>query len=201
MPATPPAPAARRRGRPPKLDGTTPDTRARLLNAAFSSLLDLGYDAVTLADVAQRAGVTPNAVYHHFEGRSALLIAAAKRALDAVQWPDVLPAADAGERARAAVRSFVRPEAAGFRRFIVELHTAGLRDRELAVLLDEWNHHSLANWLRLTGRSKLAHARVKAFFLLMLGVCYLEEYDSIPASPAQLTASLEDVAAQLFADL
>ena len=77
------APSVRRRGRPPKPDGSTPDTRERLLEAAFASLLELGYDGATLADVAKRAGVTANAVYHHFDGRSALMVAAAKRALDA----------------------------------------------------------------------------------------------------------------------
>ncbi|MCB0956072.1 MAG: TetR/AcrR family transcriptional regulator [Ilumatobacteraceae bacterium] len=197
----PPATPARRRGRPPKLDGTTPDTRERLLEAAFASLLELGYDGVTLADVAKRAGVTANAVYHHFDGRSALMVAAAKRALDAVQWPAVLPATEASERARMAVRAFLRPEAAGFRRFILELHAAASRDPELAPLLEDWNAASLANWLRLTGRSQEAKARIKAFFLLVMGTCHLEQYGALGTNHRLVIAALEDAAAGLFADL
>ena len=192
------APSVRRRGRPPKPDGSTPDTRERLLEAAFASLLELGYDGATLADVAKRAVVTANAVYHHFDGRSALMVAAAKRALDAVQWPAVLPATEAAERARMAIRAFLRPEAAGFRRFILELHAAAARDAELAPLLEDWNAASLANWLRLTGRSAEARARIKAFFMVVMGACHLEQYGALSANPRLVMAALEDAAAGLF---
>ena len=67
----------RRLGRPPKgsIAVATPD---RLLDAGFTVCVERGVDALTLAEVATRAGVTANAVYKHFDSKAALLVATAK---------------------------------------------------------------------------------------------------------------------------
>ncbi len=51
-------------------------TRARLLEAAITSLAELGYPASTVAVVAERAGVSRGAAQHHFPTREALFTAA-----------------------------------------------------------------------------------------------------------------------------
>ena len=51
-------------------------TRARLLEAAIASLAELGYQASTVAVVAERAGVSRGATQHHFPTREALFAAA-----------------------------------------------------------------------------------------------------------------------------
>jgi AcrR family transcriptional regulator len=51
-------------------------TRARLLEAAIASLAELGYQASTVAVVAERAGVSRGAAQHHFPTRDALFTAA-----------------------------------------------------------------------------------------------------------------------------
>lgn len=51
-------------------------TRARLLAAAIASLAELGYQASTVAVVAERAGVSRGAAQHHFPTREALVAAA-----------------------------------------------------------------------------------------------------------------------------
>ena len=51
-------------------------TRARLLEAAITSLAELGYSASTVAVVAERAGVSRGAAQHHFPTREALFTAA-----------------------------------------------------------------------------------------------------------------------------
>ena len=51
-------------------------TRARLIEAAISSLADIGYAASTVAVVAERAGVSRGAAQHHFPTREALFTAA-----------------------------------------------------------------------------------------------------------------------------
>jgi AcrR family transcriptional regulator len=51
-------------------------TRARLLEAAITSLAELGYQASTVAVVAERAGVSRGAAQHHFPTRDALFTAA-----------------------------------------------------------------------------------------------------------------------------
>lgn len=57
-------------------------TRAKLLDAAEDALLDRGYAALTLADVASRAGVTTGAVQRHFSTKQGLLLAVFDRAAD-----------------------------------------------------------------------------------------------------------------------
>lgn len=61
--------------REPKQDRSRA-TRARLLEAAIASLAELGYQASTVAVVAERAGVSRGAAQHHFPTRDALFTAA-----------------------------------------------------------------------------------------------------------------------------
>src|SRR3954451_15206367 len=51
-------------------------TRARLLEAAIACLADQGYQASTVAFVAERAGVSRGAAQHHFPTREDLFTAA-----------------------------------------------------------------------------------------------------------------------------
>ncbi|GAA4815247.1 TetR/AcrR family transcriptional regulator [Nocardioides caeni] len=48
-------------------------TRARLLEAAYESLLEGGYAATTVGHVQQRAGVARGTLLHHFPTRGALM--------------------------------------------------------------------------------------------------------------------------------
>src|SRR5436309_821555 len=49
------------------------ETRARILDAARSVFIEMGAEAVTMRRVAERVGVTPTALYRHFEHKDALL--------------------------------------------------------------------------------------------------------------------------------
>jgi AcrR family transcriptional regulator len=51
-------------------------TRAALLEAAVACLVEEGYSHTTTRGIAQRAGVTPGALQHHFAGKAELLSAA-----------------------------------------------------------------------------------------------------------------------------
>ena len=51
-------------------------TRLRLLEAAIASLAELGYQASTVAMIAERAGVSRGAAQHHFPTREDLFTAA-----------------------------------------------------------------------------------------------------------------------------
>ena len=53
-------------------------TRARLLEAAMQLIREKGFDAVTLAEVAERAGMTTGAIYGNFKNRTDLLMAVAE---------------------------------------------------------------------------------------------------------------------------
>ncbi len=168
----------------------------RLVDAAFAACVEQGFDAVSLADVAARAGVTANAVYKHFDSKSALLVETAKRALDRLPLDDA--SLDPPERARGLVRSFLAPSAAPVRRFVAELAVAAPRHADLVPLMASWNDERLARWPKVNG-SSAGRARVKALYLLLLGACQLEVLDGIEASASALTDRLEEAAASLFA--
>lgn len=51
--------------------------RARLLDAAVGVIRGKGYNATTVDDLCQAAGVTKGAFFHHFDSKEALAVAAA----------------------------------------------------------------------------------------------------------------------------
>jgi AcrR family transcriptional regulator len=57
-------------------------TRARLLEAAIDSLAELGWQASTVAVVAERAGVSRGAAQHHFPTREDLFLAAVEHVFE-----------------------------------------------------------------------------------------------------------------------
>jgi AcrR family transcriptional regulator len=173
------APPAKRRGRPPKSDD--PATKDRLLEAAADACVAVGFESVTLAGIAERAGVTATAIYNHFTSREELLYAAGRRALDALAAslsPEQAGAAAVHEIALA----YLRPDMAGTRRLFLELHLAGARHPDLASHLAEW-HGEFAKVLGdVVGPGDTdPAATVKALFLLLLGLCHLEDLGAVDA--------------------
>lgn len=66
-------------------------TRAALLEAAREVIREKGYERTTLADVADRAGMTTGAIYGNFKNRDELFIA-----LGHAYWPPVVPRVPSG---------------------------------------------------------------------------------------------------------
>lgn len=186
----------RRRGRPPKSDD--PATRDRLLDAAAAACTEVGFEAVTLADVAARAGVTPAAVYNHFSGKEELLYTAGRVAIDRL-GASTAAAGDAASGAHEVVRAFVEPSFRSSRRLILELHLAGTRHPELAAHLREW-HREFAGLsvASASANDDTPSATVKALFLLLLGLCHVEDLGAIDATPAALDARLERMVDALY---
>jgi len=50
-------------------------TRGRILKAAEECFVRDGYDAASVAEICERAGVTKGALYHHFPSKQALFLA------------------------------------------------------------------------------------------------------------------------------
>lgn len=99
-------------------------TRDALLSAAVALIADGGIEAATLADVAERAGVTKGALVHHFDNKETLLDAALERA---------------GAHLTQIVTEAWDPTAAPYPRLRKALHAllgvAEGRDRELRALV------------------------------------------------------------------
>jgi TetR/AcrR family acrAB operon transcriptional repressor len=65
----------------------TAATRAALIDAALFTFARDGFDRATLAGIAEAAGVTRGAVYHHFADKDALLTAVLGDTWDVVAAP------------------------------------------------------------------------------------------------------------------
>lgn len=90
--------------------GTTDSTADRLLDAAEALLAERGPDGFSLREVARRVGVTPMAVYRHYDGLGALRAALRDRASAGLMraFGEALAEPDAKSRLEAAVRGYVR---------------------------------------------------------------------------------------------
>jgi len=185
---------AARRGRPPNSVGV--DTSSRLVDAAAVVCAELGFDGATLSKIAARAGVTPTAIYNHFASREDLLYAAGVRGLEQIT-------AAAGRSGTASVRAiaaaYLRPELRQTRRLIAELHLAGGRDPKLASLLAKWHRQWAKVWIGLLpADDPQPQATVKALYLLLLGLCHLDDLSALKASPAEVAARVDRLVDAIF---
>lgn len=65
-----------------------PDRRARILDAAEALVLDHGFDAATMQEVAERAGIGKGAIYREFDSKTQLVHEVVARASQRV-WDDM----------------------------------------------------------------------------------------------------------------
>jgi AcrR family transcriptional regulator len=54
------------------------ETRSHIIEAAYSLFIDKGYNATSLRDISQHAGVTVGAVYNHFDTKEDIWVAVLK---------------------------------------------------------------------------------------------------------------------------
>jgi AcrR family transcriptional regulator len=110
-------------------------TRARLLAATQSALVDRGYAGATTTEVCRRAGVSQGALFKHFASKGELLAASAEQLfanlIDA--YRDTLPRlAGVQDRAEAAVGLLWDVFEDARLLAAIELYAAARTDRELA---------------------------------------------------------------------
>jgi AcrR family transcriptional regulator len=103
-----------RRGRPP---GRTSDvTRERILAAACECFGTHGYETTTNRDIADRAGVTPAAMYQYFDSKLTLYMAAVREAQRQIV-PLFREAVDKQSNTRAKFSALTRAYATAHERF------------------------------------------------------------------------------------
>jgi AcrR family transcriptional regulator len=75
------------------------ETYALILEAAKSLFEDLGFEKTTMKKIAARAGISPGAIFKHFDNKSALLASALFNDIEAVQKKAIadLPINDTAE--------------------------------------------------------------------------------------------------------
>ena len=181
----------RRRGRPPGSDGAA--TTERLLDAATAMCAERGFDGSTLTAIAERAGVSSTAVYNHFDSREDLLYAAAVRAI--AQLRALAHEVDVPGIAAA----YLRPEMRENRRLLAELHLASARDARIAGLLAQWHRDEAdALFARLGAGQRPPLAAVKTIYLVLLGLCHLDDVSAVEVSDGDVAELAGIVIEQLL---
>src|ERR1700733_13600324 len=89
------------------------DLRAAMIRATEQLVTELGPEAVSVREVARRAGVSPGAPFHHFATRRALMTAVAEEAPHQLRQRvetavDDIPATKPARRMRAIARAYLR---------------------------------------------------------------------------------------------
>jgi AcrR family transcriptional regulator len=192
---SPSAPTSRR-GRPVGSDGVA--TRERLIVAAHEACLDVGFDTVTLADIARRADVTPAAVYNHFTDKGQLLFEAGRRALEELTAGAVGSLSDV-RTAREIAAGYLAPSLSAQRRLLLQIHHAADRDESLQQVLAEWHQRSVDQLRPLVSASVADPVAVlKAFYLLLLGCCHLEQLAALSAPPDEIVGLVGSMVDELF---
>ena len=157
-----------------------------------------GFDGVTVAGIAERAGVTATAIYNHFATKEQLLYLAGRRGLD--QLDGTLSSNGTPTRTVHDVAvAFLRPELGSMRKLLLELHMAGSRHPELAEHLEEWHKEFAKLFASVApGSPPEQRATMKALFLLLLGLCHLEQLDAVRADRARLVAQVDLMVGALY---
>jgi AcrR family transcriptional regulator len=121
---------------PERPESARANSRAALVEAAYEEFSDRGYEAATVAGIAERAGVTTGALYAHFAGKLDLLLATVGLApIDAVlRSAGEIAALPPGEAAKRIVHSMAaRPD--GRMLLLLDVIVVARRDPHVAGIL------------------------------------------------------------------
>jgi AcrR family transcriptional regulator len=140
--------APTRRGRPPKTETTKrPPTRVRILAAAAEALMERGAQGLSMEQVATKVGITPGALYRHFEDRAHLLRATLEHILvehsPAAAWLADGSTVDATQLPTI-IAALSRAEAQPMRRFLVDINSSAASDSRFMGQIQEMNLRIMA---------------------------------------------------------
>ena len=112
--------------------GKRQKTRQRLIAAALEVVLEKGFVAASLDEIAARAGLTKGAIYGNFDGKADLMFAVARSQSLSIA-PAYAPDATLADQLRAAADALVAvlPRAGGLERLNAEFQIYVLSDPEL----------------------------------------------------------------------
>lgn len=136
------------------MSATNPSIRDRILDAAFTAFMRLGYQGVSTAQIARLARVSKRDLYTQFGSKQAMLAVCVAERADRMRQPLTLPTPSSAENLRltliefgmVVVREISRPEVlATYRLAIIEAENAP----DVAFTLDR--HGREANAEALTG--------------------------------------------------
>ena len=119
-------------------------TSDRIVRSATHLFATLGFENTSMPAIAKRSGITPGAIYRHFESKAELLIAVVRYALETlptsvrVLEPAKIDATELPEFAA----SYTSPGHKLIRQLGLEIHAAGSREQNVMKLLAAVNEEA-----------------------------------------------------------
>ena len=92
---------------PPGTARTTLPGEAGILDAAIAVMAEHGYHGTSVRDIAERAGVSAAALYHHFASKQQVLVTIMERGIEALLQRTAAALDAAGERSADRLRALV----------------------------------------------------------------------------------------------
>ena len=182
-----------------------PRRRQRILRAAAELVAERGYHEVGMADIGAAAGITGPAIYRHFDGKSAVLVAMFDHVIDDLSREASEIVASRGD-ALATLRGLIQTQV----RFVLRDGTlAQVYHNEVANLPDEDRHRLrrkqrlyIEEWVHVLAqlRPGAGDATVRALVHASVGAIQSVLFYSSGLADDQLAALMSSVAeASLFA--
>lgn len=164
------------------------NSRAALVEAAFEEFTSKGYEAATVAGIADRAGVTTGAVYAHFTGKLDLLLATVGLAPIADVTRSLDTAAGSASAVVAALARSLSERPDARRVLLLDVIVAARRDPQVAEVL----RGGLEAYVRATGRALGAADGVSRILaVLNLGMVVFAALDARTPPPAAFGRTVE----------
>jgi AcrR family transcriptional regulator len=110
-------------------------TRARILAEAERLFAERGIDGASMPAIAEAAGITPGAIYKHFDGKAELVFHVIRGAVDATTAQATANAQAGVAAIPAMVAAFAGRPQERLRRMAVEVHYAAAKDPQARDLL------------------------------------------------------------------
>jgi AcrR family transcriptional regulator len=131
-----------------------PDSQARLAEAAFALYAERGFDETTVAEIAERAGLTERTFFRHFADKREVLFAGSKAfqeqlVLAVADAPEDLSPLDAAARGLEALGGLLTDRERSRQRQLIINANADLQERELIKMASL--SEALAETLRRRG--------------------------------------------------
>ena len=135
---SPRATAAGAATRQPRSRLSAAERRGQILDAAEELFRDGPYEAVSLEQIAERAGITRGLINHHFGTRRELYIEVVRRRLEVpvLPIPEYLQGATVRERLDASVGRWLDEVARGRETWLAAVGAAEIGDPEIAAIVE-----------------------------------------------------------------
>jgi AcrR family transcriptional regulator len=146
-------------------------TRAALIDAAALVIREKGYEGTTLAEVAQRAGMTRGAIYGNFKNREELFLAVV-----AQRWEPIVPRIRVGDSFQRQMRALAEAVLAAFP-----------QRRKSAIGAASFQAYALKHE---DMRERLVAANTEVYRAMAAGIAQMNRTNELPMPAPQLVRVL-----------